>query len=354
MVKKDANYCCGGHWQAAGSQRSYATQPEQAPWQETWRPARPKSPRWRTTASPRRGGKGKGKDEPGGKGKSKAAARQMEEKQQPKAPVLEDLPAPPAAPQVSGPKRTQVESGASLEKTHLENLLKALSAASASLPEAAQQILAEIQQSSTQTTTRALHKAVAEQAKARTALTKVQSTRANYLRAWSEYMGNLTSLVEKQVQEQDTILEELDSAELQWSQAEQAAGQQLAKLTANDKEADEESRDMQISEDLVEEAIEHEARLQAASQERKAATMNMVQVLSGLRDSAAAQAREHAREGSRTPRRTAPQTDSSKDVPKEPPKETAGEEAKAATAGAGEPKASAPFRLGTQQPSPPK
>ncbi|CAE7633716.1 unnamed protein product [Symbiodinium sp. CCMP2456] len=235
------------------------------------------------------------------------------------APTVDDLPAPPAPPTISGPKRPSADAGAQPEKSQLDTLVRLLAGSSAALPEAAQQILAEVQQNSAQAATRGRHRAVADQAKARAALAKVQNSRASYLQAWSEYMSRLTGLVEKQVQEQGRIMEELDAAEIQWTGAERHATQQLAKLAATgEKEAEEEDNN---SEEMVDSAIEQEAKLKAASSERQAATTKVLSVLTTLSQTAAEQAQEHAREGSRTPRRV-PHFDLTKEeLPDEAPQE---------------------------------
>ncbi|CAE7333185.1 unnamed protein product, partial [Symbiodinium sp. CCMP2456] len=323
-VKKDANFCpgCGQSWQKAANtaREPYTAAVVGPPWRDTWDnwDATQRSPRRKPSASPRRKGRGKGKDN----GKTKGAGKQQtktKEEQTWVAPTVDDLPAPPAPPTIAGPKRPSADAGAQPEKSQLDTLVRLLAGSSAALPEAAQQILAEVQQNSAQAATRGLHRAVADQAKARAALAKVQNSRASYLQAWSEYMSRLTGLVEKQVQEQGRIMEELDAAEIQWTGAERHATQQLAKLAATgEKEAEEEDNN---SEEMVDSAIEQEAKLKAASSERQAATTKVLSVLTTLSQTAAEQAQEHAREGSRTPRRV-PHFDLTKEeLPDEAPQE---------------------------------
>ena len=147
-----------------------------------------------------------------------------------------------------------------------------------------------------------MHKAVTEQARARQALTRVQAQRTAYLAAWHTYLGQLASLLESQLAEQSTVLENFDNSELMWTQADQGATQQLARL-AGKEPPEAADRAMTDGETAVDMAIEAEQRLQRATEESQWSAKRMLTALQELRSTAATQARQHEREGSRTPRR---------------------------------------------------
>ena len=213
---------------------SYTAHGGRAPWKEEWWPEA-RSPRQRANQSPRRGG-GKGKK--GGKeglGKSKAAGPGKPDQSMAKPPTLDVVPAAPTAPTLVNPKPGQLaDTGPSADRIQLEALLGALAGSSATLPPAAQQMIATLQENTAQSEARVMHKAVTEQARARQALTRVQAQRTAYLAAWHTYLGQLASLLESQLAEQSTVLENFDNSELMWTQADQGATQQLARLAGKE------------------------------------------------------------------------------------------------------------------------
>ncbi|CAE7506713.1 unnamed protein product, partial [Symbiodinium sp. CCMP2456] len=256
--------------------------------------------RWQQP-SPRRRGKGKQKDAKGGKGKyagSEAATMKT-----PAPPTLDTLPTMPAPPSIQQPRKQGTETAQTPEKAHLDALLGVLSASSTTLPPEAQQMIAALQESNSQSTTKAMHKAVAEQAKARQTLAKVQAQRASYLQAWHTYTGQLATLLEQQLQEQSQVLEGLDKSEVLWTQADQQATQLLARLAGADKEPPDSEREMEDNEDMVVTAVELESKLQKATEESQQSAKQMIGALADMQNRMQEHMAKNGRDGSRTPRR---------------------------------------------------
>ena len=360
-VKKDANFCpsCGTGWKPdppwqAG--QAYTAQGHGTPWATGWWDQRPKSPRRKPTQSPRPrrgGGKGKGsaKDQQTAKGKHKDTQATRAEAQL-TVPSMEALPVAPTGPTVAPPRKGTDEPApptSSAERSQFEALVKILAASSVALPEAAQQLVMEAQQTSIQSAARASHRAVADHNKAKQALTRVQQQRTGYLRSWADYMAQLTQLVEQQVQEQGRILEDLDASEVQWTVAEHQARQRLARLTRDDDSKDEEARDdheATTSEDPVDVAVDAESKLRLATDAKKYEAKQVLSVLHKIRASAADAVGSQERDGSRTPRRT-PTVDLVKE------EEDGGDRpSKPAGSLAASGKAATPFGLGIQPTAP--
>ncbi|CAE7835275.1 unnamed protein product [Symbiodinium sp. CCMP2592] len=258
---------------------------------------------WQGVAVARLVDNGKGKGKPpgpkGGKGKTEPP---------PTAPSIEGLPAAPSAPALAAPKKPAAEATPAPEKTQLEALLGLLVNSAVPLPDGVQQMVQDMQQSSSQASAKVLHRAVTDQSKARQALARIRLQRSTYMEAWRDYLVQLSALLEQQLQEQTTILQSFDEHETQWIGMESQATVQLSKLTSGDKEAPDSiegtERDAEMAEQQVDNAIETEQRLRAASGEGQEATKKMIAALSEMRQNAEEQIRAHTREGSRTPRRT--------------------------------------------------
>ena len=309
-VKQSANYCpaCGGAWQTCAAQPSYTGRPPSVPWRGQRWEDEPRSPRWRLPQSPRRrkggekGAKGNKDKDAKGKGKGKSGGEDSAKK----PPTVEQLPPGPPTPAISQPKSIPgSDPGPSQDKAQLDTLLGILAASSSTLPPAAQQMIATIQENSVSSATKAKHKAVAEQARAQQALAKTQAQRTAYLQAWQQYITQLASLLEGQIQEQTAILEDFDQAELAWTQTEHAATQQLAKLTNDVRESESAEKDAEEADQAVDMAIEQEQKLKAASEESQHAAKRMLHALTDMRNTAAEQLQKASRDGSRTPRRQA-------------------------------------------------
>eukprot|EP00439_Symbiodinium_sp_Y106_P060963 s1671_g9.t1 len=296
--KAKATFCgdCGKRWDQQSpswqQQTSYAGGPTQfaprrgdpsprrgdPPWQA---PARPRSPRQRGH------GKGKGKANEGPKGRGKQQPAVM-------APSLDALPQVPAAPPPTLPRKQGVEpSGAagsqpSSERAQLDALMAVL-ATTSGLPEAAQAMLTEYQKTNSRSTAKDLHKAVADQAKARQELAKIRGTRQAYLSSWKDYVTQVMDLLDEQVK---------------------------AQVEVEDSDA------------MVTEAVEVETRLRREQEEQHKSTRQVLEALLKVKQQAEAQAKPE-REGSRTPRRR-------------------GAEESTAEAEVPQGTATTPFKLGTQ------
>ena len=354
-MKQTAVYCsgCGKHWQKACAEVPYSPQQPSVPWKSTWTeepwtPRRHQSPRKRG----KNNGKGKGADAREGKGPGVGkGAGKAERTAAP--PSLEGLPAAPVAPLVAAPKKPGGEQTPSPEKAQLEALVGVLAASSASLPPAAQQMLASLQETQTQSNTKLMHRAVADQSPARQALAKIQVQRATYLQAWHEYLAQLAGLLETQIQEQSQVLEDLDQSELQWLGADQAATQQLARLTGAPEKEEDGADSMEDTASAVDTAVAAESKLRAATAESQQSAKRMLTALGELRHSAEGQLQQAKRDGSRTPRRgekyEAPGDTGKPEAPekKEEAQTTSSEDAAAKTG----PGAKQPFQFGVSPPA---
>ena len=281
QVRQKSTYCpdCGGHWQQCMQRSAYAVRDVDPPWRGSWRSDEARTPRARP--SPRRRGKGNQKGKEAGDGQNQGLGKGAQGKDaMPMPPTLEALPTAPQMPSVALPKKTATEPPPDPAKAQLEALLGVLSSSATALPAAAQQMIATMQESTAQSTTKAMHKAVAEQARSRQALAKVQSQRATYLQAWHSYMSQLATLLEHQITEQNQVLESFDQSELLWSQADQQATQALARLAgAEAAPAEALEREMEVSEEMADHTIEVEQKLQAATQVSQESAKKMLAAL---------------------------------------------------------------------------
>ena len=239
--------------------------------------------------------------EAGGKGKPKQPPLAV--------PQVEGLPAPPTAPSFSAPKRMAAESGnsATQERLQLEALMNSLASAT-DLPAAAQEMVNEYQRTSTKHTAKDLHKAVAEQAKARQELVRLRGNRTAYLQAWQQYVAQVMELLDAQIKAQNTILENFSQSELEWIQHEGQATQTLARLAQLDGVQEPHEMDMEESEEMVSDAIEAEQRLRREQEEHQKKSVQMLDALKAVRQQAEEQVRRD-RDGSRTPRRRSAESD---------------------------------------------
>ena len=216
----------------------------------------------------------------------------------------------------------------SSERAQLDALMAVL-ATTSGLPEAAQAMLTEYQKTNSRSTAKDLHKAVADQAKARQELAKIRGTRQAYLSSWKDYVTQVMDLLDEQVKAQVTILESFDQAELEWSQQEAQASQILAKLAAHTGgAADQLEVEVEDSDAMVTEAVEVETRLRREQEEQHKSTRQVLEALLKVKQQAEAQTKPE-REGSRTPRRR-------------------GAEESTAEAEVPQGTATTPFKLGTQ------
>eukprot|EP00439_Symbiodinium_sp_Y106_P015585 s4140_g2.t1 len=262
---------------------------------------------------------------------------------QARPPALEQLPSAPAVPALAAPKQQVQEPAPSPMKAQLDTLLGLLSGSSAALPPEAQQMIAALQETNSQSNAKGMHRAVADQAKARQTLARIQTQKATYLQAWHAYVSELAALLETQLAEQAAVMSDFEEKELQWSQAEAQASQQLARMTGASGESTEAGeREMEISEELADTAAEAAARLRQSTEESQASAKQMLAALRDVQQTAAEQVQQSAREGSRTPRRTQTneqpagigQQEAKPQLPAVPPRSKPGTEGKDAKPGA--------------------
>ncbi|CAE7615069.1 Dnah2 [Symbiodinium necroappetens] len=251
------------------------------------------------TKEAKAGGKGPGK--PGAAGKASVADA-------PK-PNIESLPAAPKASTVPTPKpRNNAPGQPSAEKLQLEALVKCLGGLKETLPPEAVEAIEQLQLSSTQDTTKELHRAVAAQSAAKKQLIQTRAARAAYIAAWNEYIVQVSDLIQTQVQEQAAQIAHYDETELAWQGSLEKATADLARManvsTSNAQEDGE--SEMDVAEAQVDNDIEIAQEQERRRQQQVADSAKLIAVMESLKESAAqrlAQESSETREGSRTPRR---------------------------------------------------
>ena len=319
MNKQSAHYCpaCGTAWQASGggSPRRRAKQ-DWASWEPTYTNHGEDSAPWRSTSarpfSPRRRRGGWGAQQPkgapkgsdkGGKGAGKGKSEGMESV--PVAPAVEALPVPPKSAAPPLPKKQTETSGSvvSPEKAQLDTLAAMLAESGTAMPESIRLLVAEHQRSTTQNLTRSLHRAVADQSRARAELQRVRSNRSAYLAAWKQYIDQLSALLEQQISDQGVALEAFNAAEIEWMGAEREATTAISRMAQKEQTQAEADQEMEDNELKITEAVEEEARLRKEKEEQQKAGAQLSAALQVARQQAAEHLTRHQREGSRTPRR---------------------------------------------------
>ncbi|CAE7867077.1 unnamed protein product [Symbiodinium sp. KB8] len=229
---------------------------------------------------PRRRGRGKGdqakgKDEQakGGKGLQQEPATIATSS---KAPTLEGLPQPPKAAAVSAPKNAlaQAASSTTPAEKQLDALVKALRSSKGQIPQEAQQMLDQLQQTQTQQEAKSMHRAVSQQSTAKKEIEKIKTARALYLQHWSQYIQGLADLLQQQMEEQEAVLTTFDDKEAQWQEALGKASTELQQLTKHgapqeisDTEADMEAAEEQVDRAIAEEQQEAQTRADEATRE---------------------------------------------------------------------------------------
>ena len=318
LNKYSAAFCpqCGTAWQArntASPRRRRDTEwsgwesythstHSAAPWKDS--AIRPSSPRRKRGGWGVQQPKGKPKGAPKG-GKSGGKGKWETQDTAPSAPQIESLPAAPSATAPPLPRKAVESSGAapSQEKAQLDTLVSLLAEAGANVPEPVRALVAEHQRSATQNLTRSLHRAVADQSRARAELQKLRANRSLFLEAWKGYIDQLTALLEAQLNDQEAALEKFNTAEIDWLASEREATIAIARMASKDQALSEEDQEMEDGEFRASEAAETEARLQKETEEHQSAGRHLHNALQVARQQAAEHLNRHQREGSRTPRR---------------------------------------------------
>ena len=305
---KSAEYCpgCGQHWSATAEGYT-ARQPWTQGWQgradnRQWpKSPRKRPPRARQPSGFQTPGQGGGKGPKGSKGGGKAGVPE------PARPSVEMLPSMPSGAAVGLPKggtTAPSSASASLEKTQLEALTGCLAAIKDTLPAEVRDTLDRLQLATSASNTKDMHRAVAAQAQAKKQLLQVQTARASYLEAWNAYVGQVTQLLKKQVEEQASQLEAYDEAELQWSGSLEQTTTDLARLTRNSASTKGEQEEMELeNEDLVDSDIRTARELELKRESQLAESQKLVAMMENIQQTATKQLKQEGRDGSRTPRR---------------------------------------------------
>ena len=325
MCKQQAQYCskCGGYWedvQEATYHQEQSWGGPAGPWRRQaergW-----ESPRQRIQ-SPRRRAKGKDTKEPskgpgkGAKGKEQAAPR-------PQAPDVSQLPAAPARVPTSMPKPPEEPStGSSEDRKALEMLVAHISTAGGDVPDSIASLVSQYKTVTHKQEGRQLHQLVARQTQAKRELARIETERANYDKAWVEYIDRLTQLIQNQFAAREQAVREMDESAEAWTGQLRDSSRALAESAGSS----ETKQDMEVedAEAIVTAAVEEE------SQRRQAAEATQRQhysVIEALRQARATVVSAVRREGSRTPRRKKDKdnfVDSSPELePQEPPQDGA-------------------------------
>ena len=289
----------------AGQNASYAATEVKAPWQQqrgrwhewsdsshTWSSVQP--PHKRLSQSPR-GRQGKGKDKKGkGKGAGKKGDAPISKGLLPPPPAPPLIPAPPAAPALPAPSTTSVA------EQQLGTLVAALQAPKSDLPANVLQTLEGIAHKAAGQEAADLHRAVAQQHKAKKELAKVRAQRQTSTSAWAQYLKEVIETVTTQMDTQKSTISKLEEAEQQWVEA-------LTKATADLSRLSDYKPTETIAEEHADEAPLDASAWEAHTKKRKALELEQQQQLLGslvaASKSADSMAMAARREGSRTPRR---------------------------------------------------
>ena len=327
LNKGNATYCgtCGTPWWEALPEAggTYQSPQVETPWraaQHTWSnaPAPPSGGDRQRSLTPR--GRRRAKAKGAGKGNGKGAGKPAGGKPTEGAGLtVPPLPPPPKAPAVTFPP---VPSGpaptSSAAEQHLGTLLSALQSQKSNLPPEVLQAIEGIAHNSAGQEARELHKAVSLQQKAKQELAKIGAQRLTACATWARYLQEVTATVQNQQLR-------LDDAEASWRQSLQGASTELAKLS--EQRTEEEEDEM-----AVETANAWDALANARRQEQQAQQQQLMISLQQATETAASMANAAQRDNSRTSRRAKrpPPEGSSpelapagegKDVPKGPDQE---------------------------------
>ena len=315
-------YSCGWNYKEATSYTPTAGTP---PWQqgsESW--IRAPSPRGRRHSRGRqkpiagpdgkKGGKGKDKSKEKGKGKGSDIGKSSQP-----VPLLQALPPPqPSLPSSTTSSTVPaVDAGSNEAQAKLDQLLSTLSNTKEALPPAVMQLMGEYSSSSTNAESKALLRAVKAKTAAKRELAKLRASKGTFMSAWSTYLGQVSELLEKQLLEQQSALQQYDEAETKWEDQLKEASQTLARLSTGKEDALVEGMDAEdqtMATDSAEMDVKIAASVEAVKQTAKAQAANLLQALRQAQ--ATAEVKDERRGASRTPRRN--QTSAMVDIPSSP------------------------------------
>ncbi|CAE7300846.1 unnamed protein product [Symbiodinium sp. CCMP2592] len=324
-AKASASYCpqCGtGKQSYVAKGKGYGDpwthgQDNGAPERTWWEGKRPKSPRTRPP-SPRQRGKGGGQGKQQGKGKGPKGPKGSKDKGAPPeattAPGVASLPAAPEASALAMPKAgTSNAPGSGSADGQLLRAVLAHLATRDDVPAELSALMGQHADESHRAQGRALHKVVARQQEAKRALFRVRQERQGYEQAWSQYLGQLTQLLEKQLAERSEALSKYDASEAAWKEQLEEASTELSRHAAQPlgkegmvevqeiSEDEMDTRDRQVDEAIAEE-MQAQNRLQSEQTTQQA--QKMMEALRQMQQGLPEKSGGQAREGSRTPRRS--------------------------------------------------
>ena len=165
-------------------------------------------------------------------GKGKGDGKPMVAKGQPQDwPSLPPPPLPPSLPEPP-PAVFPADSAASSAQSRLDALLASLRSTKDQLPPEISSLLGEQELEETKSHSKAFHKAVSAQEKAKKELVKVQTARRNFLNAWGSYVEKLQLLMKQQLEDQEKAMADFNQHEAKWNQQLADANKELAALSA--------------------------------------------------------------------------------------------------------------------------
>ena len=201
----------------------------------------------------------------------------------------------------------------SQDRAALQQLVAAMAQSKDKLPEHVKALLETHQMQETEEEAKVLHKAVTAQQKARKELAKIRAARANYLAGWSTYLGQIQSMLQQQLEDQQKVLSTLDAGELQWTSNLAAASSSLkAKVGGSaDLEAmgiDEEAiaeAEAEAADAKVDSQLNLEQELQKQREMHQASAKSLLEVVTTAHAKAASDAATAEQDRERTPRKRA-------------------------------------------------
>ena len=317
--KANAWYCgdCGSPWQSYGGSDRQQKQ-EKAPWQreaDRWS----QSPRRRVSPRRRKPPDGGAKGKPKGEGKGS----QQKGKATTLAPDIAALPPPPTSTTVVLPKAPGT--GPSQQAPEGDKKLLAALVAhmehSEETPIELATMISHYREENHRVQGKTLHRLVSQQTEAKSALEKARADRQAYDSAWAQYVANLATLFQKQLEERQKVISQLEEAESSWETKLQDASALLSR-TAGAGNTKDEVVD-------VEEEVDAAAATDAASDVRKEQRASQMQeiertnlgILQALNTAKDTALEGVARDVSRSPRRKQKDTEQ-EHVDEVPPKMT--------------------------------
>ena len=306
-VKKGSAFCLKCGTPVDTMPDNYQGQPTQTPWRATtswvdpgswqqpkaWRHRSP-SPRAREKGKPK-GGPHPPKAPKGGKGKPSLG------EEAPPATAMVGLPTPPSMPSLTLPTSaaTSSDSAPTDAQQRLDALMGTLRQARDTLPPDIAKLLGDQEIQDTHLHSKALHKAVTHQDKAKKELAKVRVARRNFFSSWVSYTDKISALLQKQFAEQQQTIEHFANAEAKWTEQLKEATANLARLSGSEIiPSDSEDMDAECKSKDEEDPWRTDEAIKDLQQRREAITMALRQ----NQNAADSGKRERSRTPGRNPR----------------------------------------------------